>query len=193
MFEPKCLGDAAACTCSFGAEPHVLYCAMYGVEAKVGMTLRRRLATRLREQGADAYFAITQVRNRAEARQREKEVRLLHGIPEHVPHWRILPQLAQPVPWPQLEARARAIQARLAPRFSDLDPVVHRIQDHPVSQPMPERPARVLPDGEHAGTWLGGKGRHLFYRAAPSGASLGRPILALKAGDLVGRTLEILA
>lgn len=190
VFEPKCMGDPAACSCTFGPEPHVIYCALYGTEPKVGMTLARRLPIRLREQGADAYFVITRVRNRAEARQRETEIRLLHGIPEHVPHWRILPQLARPVPWPQLEARAAAIQARLAPRYSDLETAVHRITDHPMPDALPGRPARVAPEGVHKGVWLGGKGRHLFYRAAPSGSALGRPVLALKATDLVGRFVD---
>ena len=197
VFEPRCMLDPAACTCvaSFKGVEHVVYAAFYGTLPKVGMTQAWRVAKRLREQGADAYFTIQGGLDRPTARMTERAVSLLYKVPEHRSHREVLPQLARPVPWDLVERRAAELRLRLEGRYA-VECETHRIADHPCAQPLPGPPRRVASHGEHAGTWLGGKGNHLFYREAPR---LGRlsvgsaPIIGLKRSDLLGRHIEVLA
>lgn len=196
IFEPRCQDDPAACTCltTFKGVPHVVYLAFHGTLPKVGLTTARRLPWRLREQGADAYFVVQATADRPTARSIEKQVSYVHKVPEHRGHRETLPQLARPVPWPQIEARAADLQRRLGAHY-EVDPVLHRVMDHPVSQPLAGVPRRVPTQGLHRGTWLGAKGNHLLYLEAPRPDRLssgGRPVAALKLNDLVGRTIEVL-
>ncbi len=190
VFEPQCENDPSSCKCSFGPVPHVVYVAFYGPLAKVGLTQEWRVATRLREQGADAYFVAVHCNDRGTARAVERSVGFLYGIPEFRMPREILPQLARPVDWNLVVARAAALGERLAPRFGAPGPL-QRIDDYPVRQPLGAVPHRVQPFGAHAGHWLGAKGQNLFY-AAGRGASLDvghAAISAVKRSDLLGRTI----
>ncbi len=191
VFEPRCQDEALACRCTFGPEPHVVYVAFHGTLPKVGMTLQRRVAERLREQGADAWFLVGTTADRGAARRLERQVSFLHGLPEYRSHRESLPQLARPVPWDTMAARAGDWARRLAAGFPVV-PTLHRITDHPVEQPIGGVPRRVKSAGTHAGKWLGAKGNHLLYREARRSDRLavGGAIIALKASDLVGRELE---
>lgn len=196
VFEPRCRSDPASCTCvsSFKGVPHVVYLAFHGTLPKVGLTTAWRVEGRLREQGADAWFTVQECPDRGTARQTEMAVSFLYGYPEHRSHRETLPQLARPVPWPVIESRAAEARLRLEGSYA-VERVLHRIEDHPIRQPVGGVPHRVYAPGEHSGTWLGAKGGNLVYREAPrqdrlqSGAP---PLAALKRGDVVGRTLEIL-
>lgn len=195
VFEPLCRNDPSGCACarSFRGVEHVVYCAFHGTLPKVGMTQARRVGARLREQGADLYFVVARGIDRAGARALERAVSAVDGVPEHRSHRETLPQLARPVDWSAVEARARALAARLAARHP-VDATLHRIDDHPVRQPLPARPRRVQPHGRHRGTWLGMKGNHLFYQEPPGPGRLDAgtgPVAAVKRSDLVGRFVTI--
>lgn len=194
IFEPRCEGNPAACTCltTFKGVPHVVYLAFHGTLPKVGMTMRRRVPRRLHEQGADAYLVLQECPDRATARSLEKQVSYLHKIPEHRSHRETLPQLARPVPWPHIATRATEYIERLE-RHYDLDRTLHRVEGHALVQPLPGVPRRIQAQGVHRGTWVGAKGNHLIYHEAPRPDRLdagSAPLVALKLTDLVGRTIE---
>lgn len=196
VFEPRCQANPASCTCvaSFKGVEHVVYAAFYGTLPKVGMTQAWRVARRLREQGADAYFTIQGGLDRPTARMTERAIALLYRLPEHRSHREVLPLLAHPVPWDVVERRADELRQRLAGRYA-VEPATHRIADHPVQQPLPGPPRRSPTHGEHAGTWLGAKGNHLFYTEAPRPGRLSvglAPIVGLKRSDLMGRHITVL-
>ncbi len=163
------------------------------------LTQARRFETRLREQGADAGFAIQahvrgrpgEILDRAAARQVEQSVRFLYGIPEHRSHRETLPQLARPVPWPEIQERSAGWMERLGERFDVLRELV-RITDHSIIQPLPSVPRRSTVPGRHHGTWLGAKGQNLIYRegARSDRLDVGGRLVALKASDVVGRIVE---
>ncbi|HEX2065972.1 MAG TPA: hypothetical protein VHI93_04085, partial [Candidatus Thermoplasmatota archaeon] len=101
--------------------------------------------------------------------------------------------LARPVPWDLLERRADGLRARLAGRYP-VEAATRRVVGHPVAQPLPSPPRRVPAHGEHAGSWLGAKGNHLFYAESPRPGRLavgGIPVAGLKRSDLLGRHLAI--
>ncbi len=189
IFEPICQGAPERCVCSFGGvrrpEPHVVYCAFYGGLPKVGMTTARRVDTRLIEQGADAYFLVQECPDRQSARQAEVTVSKLYGIPEWRRHDEVFPQLTRPIDRDRIAAVAGQWQTDLGQRF-DVGPL-HQIE-HPLP-PLCGRPKRVQVEGHHAGQWLGAKGGHLFYEAAPG--LFGTPVRALKRGDLIGRRVSV--
>lgn len=194
VFEPRCMRDGVPCTCSYGAAaapvPHVVYLAFYGILPKVGMTKAARVAARLNEQGADAYLIVQRCADRATARLTERAVARLHGIPEWRTHRETLPQLARPVPWEAMEARAARWAEDLGRHFAP-ETQLHRI-DHALPQPLEGRPRRVPAEGPHSGTWVGAKGQHLVYREAPRSGVLdvgASPLAVLKGGDLLGRTV----
>jgi hypothetical protein len=194
VFEPRCQNDPAACTCltSFKGVPHVVYVAFHGTLAKVGMTTKRRVEWRLHEQGADAYFVLQECPDRPTARAVEKQVSYVYKVPEHRGHRETLPQLARPVPWPQIEARAAELRLRLEGQYA-VERVLHRVAGHPISQPLPGAPRRVPSEGTHRGTWMGAKGNHLVYRETPRPDRLeagSRPLAALKLSDLIGRRVD---
>ncbi len=187
------MGDPAACAClaSFKGVEHVVYLAFHGILPKVGMTQAWRVARRLREQGADAYFVVRGGLDRPGARLFEKQLHALHRVPEHRNHHETLPQMARPVPWPVVLERAAAWRERLAEHAPG--PII-TIEDHPIAQPLAARPRRVVAWGPHAGTWLGAKGNHLFFEEAdrPGRLELGVPrVAALKRGDLLGRRVVV--
>lgn len=185
IFEPICQGAPERCVCSFGGvrrtQPHVVYCAFYGGLPKVGMTTTRRVHTRLVEQGADAYFIVQERPDRQAARSTEVTVSKLYGIPEWRRHNEVFPQLTRPVDRARITAVAEQWRADLAERFDVGD--LHHVQQ-PLA-PLPSLPRRVQVEGDHAGTWLGGKGGHLFYQ--PPAGLFGSPVRALKRGELIGR------
>lgn len=196
VFEPRCQNDPAACTCltTFKGVPHVVYIAFHGTLAKVGMTTRRRVERRLWEQGADAYLVLQDCPDRPTARSIEKQVSYVYKIPEHRGHRETLPQLARPVPWPQIEARAAELRLRLEGQYP-IERALHRVAGHPIAQPLPGTPRRVPSEGVHRGTWVGGKGNHLVYRETlrPDRLEAGsRPFAALKLSDLIGRRVDVL-
>ncbi|MEA3204087.1 MAG: hypothetical protein QOI63_1767 [Thermoplasmata archaeon] len=196
VFEPRCQADPASCTCvaSFKGVEHVVYAAFYGTLPKVGLTQAWRVQRRLREQGADAYFTIQAGLDRPTARMTERAVALLYGLPEHRSHREVLPLLARPVQWDLVERRADELRQRLSGRYA-VEAATHRIADHPVQQPLPGPPRRAPTHGEHAGTWLGAKGNHLFYTEAPRPGRLAvgsAPIVGLKRSDLLGRHVTVL-
>jgi hypothetical protein len=195
VFEPKCRVDPAACSCvaTFKGVPHLVYMAFHGTLPKVGMTQAWRVAARLREQGADAWFAVQQCPDRGTARQVETQVSFLYGYPEHRSHLETLPQLARPVPWEVVARRADECRLRLEGNF-EVERELHRIEDHPIAQPLGGVPRRVPTQGLHAGTWLGAKGTHLLYREAPREGRLhvgSAPLAAIKRNDLVGRRIVL--
>lgn len=192
IFEPLCAQAPQHCACSFGAVEHVVYVAFHGLLPKVGMTQARRVVTRLREQGADAYLVAERCPDRATARAAERRLAFLHRVPEWRSHEETLPQLVRPVPWERIEARAAALAATLADRFR-VEPGLHRLH-HALAQPLAGRPRRVPTVGEHAGAWLGCKGNHLFYQEAPRPGRLDvgmAPVAALRRDDLAGRRIEV--
>lgn len=196
VFEPRCVRDPASCTCvaTFKGVPHLVYMAFHGALPKVGMTTARRVEWRLREQGADAWFTVQACADRATARQTEMQVSFLYGYPEHRSHRETLPQLARPVPWDVIARRADEARLRLEGNF-EVERALHRIEDHPIAQPVSGVPHRVPTEGVHSGTWLGIKGTHLLYRETPNERHLrvgASPIAALKRSDLVGRRVEFL-
>jgi hypothetical protein len=194
VFEPICQGDASKCHCvtSFAGVEHVVYCAFHGTLAKIGMTQARRVRARLREQGADLYFVVARGLDRGAARNLERSLGMLYGIPEFRTHRETLPQLSRPVPWDIVERRALELQDRMRARH-DVEPELVRIEDHPVEQPLPAAPRRVALHGLHEGTWLGGKGNNLFYAEAARRGTLdvGQVrVSAIKRADVVGHLLE---
>lgn len=201
VFEPQCALDPAGCRCAaFRGVPHLVYLAFHGTLPKVGMTQAWRVRQRLREQGADAWFAIqahpigepTRALDRAAARAIERQVAFLYGIPEWRAYHETLPQLARPVAWDAIATKAEQWRERLATRYEP-ETVVHRIEDHPVVQPVPAVPVRLAPEGTHRGTWLGAKGNHVFFVRRQAGLlSVGEPAVgALKRSELLGRRLDL--
>lgn len=197
VFEPRCQANPASCACltTFRDVPHLVYIAFHGTLAKVGMTQERRVENRLREQGADGWLAVARLASRGEARMEERKVSVLFGIPEHRSHRETLPQLARAVPWDAIESRAAQLRLRLEGAY-DVERVLHRITDHPITQPLRWAPRRIAGAGVHRGTWIGGKGNHLVYQEVPRpdrlDLAMTRPLVALKRSDLVGRTIEVL-
>jgi hypothetical protein len=196
VFEPRCQADPASCLCAatFRGVEHVAYLALFGTLPKVGMTQRWRIERRLREQGADAGVVFAGAASRGEARLLEKRAGVLFRVPEHRRPHELLSQMARPVPWPVVEARAREWQERLERAFPGHEGF-HRLLpriEHAAPQPMPGLPRRVHPHGRHLGTWLGAKGNHLFYQDHGAGRlPLAQPpVAALKRSDLVGRLIE---
>lgn len=195
VFEPRCRSDPSSCTCvsTFKGVPHVVYLAFHGTLPKVGLTTARRVEGRLREQGADAWFAVQACPDRGTARQTEMAVSFLYGYPEHRGHRETLPQLARPVPWSVIESRAAEARLRLEGSY-EVERVLHRIEDHPIRQPVGGVPHRVYCDGVHEGEWVGAKGNHLVYRdsARAGRLELGQaPLAAFKRSDLIGRRLDV--
>lgn len=176
----------------FSDRPHVVYAAFYGILPKVGMTSSQRLRDRLREQGADAGFVLQECRDRAEARATEKAVARLYGLPEWRRAGEILRQLTRPVEWDRILARADDLRTRVQGAYEPW-PETLRIDEVPLEQPLPAPPQRVPVEGDHEGTWLGGKGNFLFYRAASAGPlDVGSPpVHALRRQDLVGRVIRV--
>lgn len=193
VFEPRCRTDPASCTCvaTFKGVPHLVYMAFFGTLPKVGITQAWRVAGRLREQGADAWFAVQACPDRGTARQVEQQVSFLYGYPEHRSHLETLRQLARAVPWDIVERRAAECRLRLEGSY-EVERALHRITDHPLPQPLAGIPHRVPTEGRHAGAWLGAKGTHLVYRGSAREGRLhmgDAPLAALKRGDLVGRRI----
>jgi hypothetical protein len=194
IFEPRCRAEPSSCSCvtSFKDVPHLVYLAFHGTLPKVGLTQERRVGNRLREQGADAWFAVQACPDRGTARQLEMAISYLYGYPEHRSHRETLPQLARPVPWAVIESRAADARLRLEGSY-DVERVLHRIEDHAIAQPVGGVPRRVPTEGLHAGRWVGAKGTHLVYREAPREGRLhigAAPLAAIKRSDLVGRKIE---
>jgi hypothetical protein len=189
VFEPVLHGPGDACTLC--QRDHAVYLAMYGTLPKVGMTSAARVETRLREQGADAYFVIQTRRDRLAARQTERTVSTLYGVPERRRHHEILRLLTRPLDHDLVRSRATAWQQRLAERY-DCGPL--RFLDHSLPV-LPLRPHRVEVDGQHVGMALGAKGDHLFYRATGAAAlpETGPPVHALQRSALPGRMVEVAA
>ncbi len=192
VFEPKCKDNRAACVCSFGGVrepvPHVVYLAFYGKLAKVGMTMERRVKTRLREQGADAYLVVTTLPDRAAARAEEQRIAALTGLPEWRRHDEVLPQWARAPDRAAIEAAAMQWGADLAGRYP-----VGSIQHLQHAPPLPGVPRRVATEGRHRGEWVGARGGHLFY-AVRQGLDVGVPVIkALRRNDLIGRWVSAAA
>lgn len=190
IFEPICKGNAANCRCSFGGVqqpvPHVVYCAFYGRLAKVGMTMERRVATRLREQGADAYFVIQRTPDRRSARQTEQAIAALTGLPEWRKHTETLPQWARAPDRNAIEAAAKHWISDLDTRY-DVDATIHHI-DH--GAPLPAVPRKAHPDDHLAGTWVGARGPYWFANVAGA-LDVGTPrLLAIRRSDLIGRWID---
>lgn len=192
VFEPRCLDDPTHCACRIGTVAHIVYCAWYATLPKVGMTQAARVATRLREQGADAYFVVQECPDRATARRTERQVAMLHRLPEARSARETLPQLRRGVPWQRIEERAGRLRRDLAARF-DVSGPLHRL-DHPLAQPLARPARRVPPAGRHRGTWAGVKGNHLVYEQAAQQGRLdvggAGPLAALKRTDLLGRVID---
>jgi hypothetical protein len=92
-----------------------------------------------------------------------------------------------------VERRAEELRLRLESSYA-VERALHRIEDHPVRQPLPGTPRRVATHGAHTGTWLGAKGNHVFYREAPRAGRLAvgsAPIIGLKRSDLLGRHVVV--
>lgn len=193
IFEPRCQADPSTCTCTFAQAPHVVYCAFYGLLAKVGMTKQARVATRLREQGADGYFVIQECPDRATARQTERQVALLYDLPQFRTHKETLPQLARPVDRDAMARRAEAVRGRLQERYDADGPFVH-IGSPSMPLPLPSPPRRVPAHGVLHGTWVGAKGPHLVFQRPVGESTLdvgqGGPYAALKLRALVGRRVR---
>lgn len=196
VFEPRAHADD---DCPLCRRDHVVYVALYGGLPKVGLTQRRRLATRLREQGADAGFVLAGTDkagdplDRAAARDVEQRVTFLHGIPQWRRHRETLPQLTRPLDWDLIQDRARRWMDDLCDRWPVERDLV-RVDDVPLPLPLPSAPQRRPVVGEHGGRWVGAKGTHWFY--VPDHAS-GRldvgfsPVAAVQRSDLVGRWVEV--
>lgn len=197
IFEPRPHSEGEDCILC--RRDHVVYVAFYGGLPKVGLTQRRRLETRLREQGVDAGFVLAATNpdgtplDRADARGVEQKVTFLHGIPQWRRHRETLPQLTRPVDWELIETRAQQLQADLQERWP-VEPELIKIQEVPLPVPLPSVPERRPIVGRHSGQWLGAKGGHWFYipDAAPARLDVGfSPVAAIRASDLVGRTLQV--
>lgn len=189
IFEPRCKSNPASCACPFGVVPHLVYIAMYGTLPKVGMTQERRELKRLTEQGADGYFVLKRFQNRAEARLFEQKISFMTDIPEFRSHKATLPLVHKPQNWPKIEAAAKEQRKR----FTEFDPEPFQRIECPI-QPLPAPVDRVHTTGHHAGTWLGAKGKYLFYEAKKKGGMLdvGVPkVVALSRGSLEGRFISV--
>ncbi len=190
IFEPRCKGDAARCVCSFGGVrrpvPHVVYLALYGGLPKVGMTMAGRVDTRLKEQGADAYFIIQETPDRATARKTEQQIAFMTGIPEWRRHQEILPQWTRPVDRERIRQVADHWHDELGTRY-DVGTLVHIEHD---LAPLQARPMRVDTEGRHRGTWIGGRGGYLFYEPDVTPLGIGGAVHAIKRGDLTGRVVQ---
>jgi hypothetical protein len=172
-------------------QPHAVYLAFFGTLAKVGMTVAERLPLRLREQGADAGFAVAILPDRAEARAFERTFSVRHKVPEVRRAREVLPRLARLRDDVRIERAIAAWRRRL--RDTEAGDVV-RITDAPLARPLPAVPGWVPAPGRHAGRWLGALGHHVFYVPVASAAGLdvgGRPVLALRRQDLVGRWIDV--
>lgn len=188
IFEPKCKRNPDQCSCPFGAVPHLVYIAMYGGLPKVGMTQERRESKRLTEQGADGYFVLKRFANRAEARLFEGNISFRHNIPEFRSHKATLPLMNKPQDWPRIQLAAEEWRAKLASHepepFQEIRSGI---------QPLPGAPSRAHTTGLHEGTWLGAKGKFLFYAGKKRGGMLdvGLPqVVALSRTSLEGRTIS---
>ncbi|MGB1697175.1 MAG: DUF2797 domain-containing protein, partial [Thermoplasmatota archaeon] len=161
---------------------------MYGGLPKVGMTQERRERKRLTEQGADGYFVLKRFQNRAEARLFEGSVSFRHNIPEFRSHKATLPLMNKPQDWGRIQRAAEEWRAKLAVH----EPESFQEIRCPV-QPLPGAPSRVHTTGTHAGTWLGAKGKFLFYEGKKRGGMLdvGLPqVVALSRTSLEGRVIS---
>lgn len=189
IFEPKCKLDPTKCSCPFGIVPHIVYIALYGKYPKVGMTQERRVRTRLTEQGADGYFVLKRLPNRAEARMFEQKISFMTSIPEFRSHKVTLPLVHKPQDWGRIELAAEELRAQ----FAEHSPEV--FQQIPCSiQPIPAPADRVRTSGHHEGTWIGAKGKYLFYEAKKQGGMLdvGVPkVVAISRGSLEGRFISV--
>lgn len=190
IFEPVCRDRPDDCRCSFGGRdepvPHIVYLAMYGRLGKVGMTMERRVETRLREQGADAYVVLQRTPDRQTARATEQTIATLTGLPEWRRHDEILPQWSRPVDRAAIEAAATQWMADLETRF-DVESTIHHL-DH--GAPLPATPRKAYPEARMAGEWMGARGPYWFCDVAGP-LDVGTPrILAIRRGDLTGRWID---
>lgn len=186
VFEPVQHGPNERCVLC--QRPHVVYMTFFGTLPKVGMTSARRAPTRWREQGADAAFIIQERPDRYRARETERTVSFLHGIPERRRSKELLQLWTRPRDVELTAKRAQDWQRVLEERF-DVQPLQHI--EHPLPR-LAKVPELAPAEGFHRGEVLGAKGNLMVYQSEGGPLDVGSaPIRAFKRGDLVGRFVEL--
>lgn len=174
--------------CFLCQREHVVYLAFYGTLPKVGMTSSRRAPTRWREQGADAAFIVQRRPDRRRARETERTVSFLHGIPERRRSKELARLWTRDPDADLIAKRAAEWQEVLRERF-DVEPL--QAIAHDLGR-LPSPPDLIPAEGRHQGTVLGAKGNLMMYQAQAGPLDVGGvPVRAFKRGDLVGRFVEL--
>ena len=186
IFEPMAHGPEEHC--ALCQREHVVYMAFYGTLPKVGMTSAARAQVRWREQGADAAFIVQRRPDRQGARETERTVSFLHGVPERRRSKELARLWTRPIDHALITKRAQEWQAVLGERFDveSLELIQHNL-------PVLSRAPDVGPaEGAHAGMVIGAKGNLMIYQATEGPLDVGMaPIRAFKRGDLVGRFVDV--
>ena len=182
VFEPHCWHDP--CGAPFCQADHVVYLALYGDHLKVGMTQKRRLEARAREQGADALMSLMILGDRYSARTVERSISSVMGIPQSIhPTNQIGAMMTDPA---EEEFRRDLIswKERVLDRWGEISSMISTFpgdikllespEDHPASihypqypipRPLPSKPMRNR-SNIIRGEVVGIKGRLLILRSS---------------------------
>jgi hypothetical protein len=181
IFDPRCEGNSEECQQEFCSRPHVLYLAFYNTLAKIGMSSSVRVERRLIEQGADAFAIIGSFPNRYRAREKEKEISRVLGLPQGIRQQSLLKNFSSPLDEEGMMARFDEIKERLASSFGLTPRPLRNISGYPLELPLPSTPILQETSGRHKGDLLGLKGKWLIYESDG--------IRALSMPDVVSRYL----
>ncbi len=174
IFEPQ---NCEGCEGGFCEEEHSVYIAFYGRHAKLGMTKKTRLQTRLIEQGADAYSLLATLPHRKQAR--EEEIRLSEKlkISQRMSKKKKLKTLFKKVDKETIRTRYRSIKNR-----TETGRLIF-LNDYPITLPLRAVPRYRPTPGLHRGKMVGIKGEFLIYE--------NNGLQALDLADLPGRNMKV--
>ena len=188
IFEPRCHGNSCHVEghtgerVEFCARPHAVYIAFYLNNPKVGMTSGGRVEERLIEQGADAYFLVTETDDRLSAREIEKRLsRALH-IRQSYSAGELLRMTHQTIRREFIEEHSRELAKEIKKEMDFSPGPLRHLRNYPISLPLRSVPRETSTAGLHMGDVIGVKGRFLYYNTGG--------ISALNITELVSRKIH---
>lgn len=183
IFEPEC--DGTKCDSPICREEHAVYIAFFGNKPKVGMTVKRRVPSRLIEQGADAYCIVNEaLKSRISARECEKDISGKLKITERPSSKMILESLKMPEKKMHIEEGYNWLSEEVRKKLGISIGQLHILESYPLEEPLTETPKLVESFGLHIGDPVGVKGKFLIYKQ-------GNKMSALNLKDLPSRFISL--
>ncbi len=174
IYEPQ---DCDVCKGGFCEEEHSVYLAFYGRHAKIGMTKKPRLQTRLIEQGADAYCLLTTLPHRKDARREEIRLSDKLNISQRIGKKKKLKTLSKRIDKETIKTKYRSVKNRVPTGKLIF------LNDYPISLPLRAVPRYRPTPGLHRGKMVGIKGEFFIYE--------NNGLHTLDISDLPGRRMKV--